>query len=285
MIASRVRRGFPHIARNLPYYIILTLWCGFTVFVLFWLLYTSLKTNQELFANTWSLPKALNWANYSKAWVIAHMGRYFSNSVIVVCASVFLVLVISTPAAYVLTRIEFFGRDFFLYLFIAGLGIPIQLLLVPLYMLLRGIHGIDTLWGLTLVYVAESIPFTVLLLTGFMRTLPTELEEAAALDGCSEFGIFYRVMLPLSQPGLIATAIFNFVGTWSEYLLALILITGDKNRTLPLGIYNLRTAMQYTADWTGLFAGVVIVMIPSIVAFALLSERIMSGLTLGALKG
>ena len=272
MIASKVGRGSSDTARNLRYYIILILWCGFGTFVLLWLLYTSLKTNQELFADVWSLPETLHWANYRAAWVTAHMGRYFSNSVIVACASVFSVLVISAPAAYVLTRMEFFGREFFRYLFIAGLGIPIQLLLVPWFVLLRRIQGINTLWGLSLVYVAESIPFTVFLLSGFMRTLPTELEEAAALDGCSEFGIFYRVMLPLAQPGLIATALFNFAGTWSEYLMALILIPEDKKRTLPLGIYNLRNSMQFRADWTGLFAGVVIVIVPILVVFAFFSD-------------
>jgi ABC-type glycerol-3-phosphate transport system permease component len=140
----------------------------------------------------------------------------------------------------------------------------------------------NSLQGLILTYIAVSIPFTILLLTGFFRTLPTELEDAAAIDGCSEYGIFFRVMLPLASPGLLTAMILNFVTIWNEFLLALLIIKKDALRTMPLGIYGLRYSMQYTADWSALFAGVVIIVIPNLLFYLLFSDRITSGLTLGS---
>ena len=129
-----------------------------------------------------------------------------------------------------------------------------------------------------------QIPFTILLLTGFFRTLPTELEDAASIDGCSEFGIFWRIMLPLSAPGLLTAAILNFVLIWNEFLLALLIIKKDALRTMPLGLYSLRYSMQYTADWAALFAGVAIVILPNYIFYLLFSDRISSGITLGSGK-
>jgi ABC-type glycerol-3-phosphate transport system permease component len=212
------------------------------------------------------------------------MQVYFLNSVMVVIASVLIVVTVSAPAAYVLSRIPFFGSEPITYYFIAGMGLPFQLILVPLFVLLNKLSLINTLQGLTLVYIGVSIPFTVLLLTGFFRTLPVDLEDAAAIDGCSDFGIFWRVMVPLGAPGLITAAIFNFISIWNEYLLAMLLINVDKLRTLPLGVMNIRYSMQYTADWSALFAAVVIVIVPNFLLYIFLSDRLISGLTLGAGK-
>ena len=164
------------------------------------------------------------------------------------------------------------------------MGLPFRLILVPLFVMLSKIGLADSLKRLILVYVGVSIPFTVLLLTGFFKTLPVELEDAASVDGCSDFGIFWKVMMPLGAPGLITAAIFNFISIWNEYLLAMLIINSDKLRTLPLGVMNIRYSMQYTADWTALFAAVVIVIIPNFLLYIFLSDRIMSGLTLGVGK-
>lgn len=270
--------------RNVPYYIFLILWSAVTIFIFLWLVEGSFKTNREVFGSAFALPatplKAAA-ANYEKAWSLAHMSVYFTNSVLVTAVSVVLVVAISAPAAYALSRVPFPGNTFVTYYFIAGMGLPFQLILVPLFVLLTRLHIADTLQGLILTYVGVSIPFTILLLTGFFRTLPTELEDAAAIDGCSEFGIFWRVMMPLAGPGITTAAIFNFVSIWNEFLLAMLIIRNDKLRTLPLGIMNIRFSMQYTADWAALFAGIVIVLIPNFLVYLALSERVMSGLTLG----
>jgi ABC-type glycerol-3-phosphate transport system permease component len=272
------------IGRRLPSYTFVVLWALFTIFTTVWVIMTSFKDNRALFRDVWALPQDLQWANYEKAWSVVHMGDYFLNSILVVLASVVLILLLSAPAAYALSRYDFRGFGLLTNFFIAGMGIPYPLLFIPLFGLLSTLKIADTLHGLILVYVSLSIPFTVFMLTGFFRTLPSELADAAYIDGGNELDIFGRVMLPLAAPGIITAAIFNFIGLWNEYMLALIFITEERNRTLSLGLYSLQNSMQYTGDWVGLFAGVVIVMVPSIVFFVLLSEQMISGITMGAVK-
>lgn len=284
---SKIRVPSRKLLPNLPYYSILIIWALITIIVFVWVVSSSLKTNKEVFKEPWALPSSpltAGAANYLKAWEVSHMQVYFLNSVMVVIASVLIVVTVSAPAAYVLSRIPFFGSEPITYYFIAGMGLPFQLILVPLFVLLNKLSLINTLQGLSLVYIGVSIPFTVLLLTGFFRTLPVDLEDAAAIDGCSDFGIFWKVMVPLGAPGLITAAIFNFISIWNEYLLAMLLINIDKLRTLPLGVMNIRYSMQYTADWSALFAAVVIVIIPNFLLYIFLSDRLISGLTLGAGK-
>ena len=164
------------------------------------------------------------------------------------------------------------------------MGVPIPMLFIPIFGILAYLRLSDSLTGLTLIFVAISIPFTVYLLTGFFASLPSELEAAAALDGCSDFQTFRHVMLPLAMPGVATAAIFNFIWLWNEYQLSLVILNSPDNRTLPLGLYSLQNAMQYTSDWPGLFAGVSIVMIPTIIVYAVLSEKMISGITMGAVK-
>ncbi|MGW6199002.1 carbohydrate ABC transporter permease [Kribbella sp. NPDC055110] len=272
---------------NLPYYVVLGLWAALTIFILLWLFSGSLKNNVEIFGSPWALPKDPAGAatqNYDAAWTTGHMGLYFINSVLVTSLSVVITVAISAPAAYVLSRIPFRGSTLINYYFIAGMGLPFQLILVPLYVLLVQIGLIDTRAGLTLTYVGVSIPFTIILLTGFFRSLPSELEEAGAVDGCSELGIFWRIMMPIATPGLFTAAIFNFVMIWQEFLLAQLLLSSDGNKTLPVGLMGLRQTMQYNSNWAAMFAAVMIIVVPSFIVFVALSNRIMAGLTLGAGK-
>ena len=166
----------------------------------------------------------------------------------------------------------------------AGMGIPVPLLLIPLYKILITINLIDNLFGLILVYVAVSIPFTIFILTGFFSTIPKEMDEASKIDGCSEFQTYYRIMVPMAMPGIVTAFIFNFIFLWNEYMLALVFIRRDTVHTLTLGLYKLQYAMQYNAKWVTLFAGSVINIIPLIIIYLILSEKLISGITLGALK-
>ena len=158
------------------------------------------------------------------------------------------------------------------------------LLFIPLFALLAGLKLINTIPGIILIYVSLSIPFTVYILTGFFSSLPQELEDAAVIDGCNEFDVFRKVMLPLASPGLITAAIFNFIGLWNEFQLALIFIQDPDKRPLSLSLYALKNSMTYSGDWAGLFAGVVIVIVPTVLLFIWLSERMISGITLGSVK-
>lgn len=270
--------------QSIPAYMILVAWSVFTIFGMLWIFTSSFKRTGDLFKNVWALPTQPYVENYVKAWSVVKLGSYFGNSVMVVSVSILLILAVSAPAAYVLTRIRFRGVGFLNQFFIAGMGIPYPLLFIPLFGMLRPVHLIDTLQGLTVIYVALSIPFTVFLLTGFFATLPVEIEESAALDGAGPFRIFFSVMLPLASPGLLTAAIFNFIGLWNEYMLALIFMTTQKKSTVALGLYALQSSMQYTGDWGALFAGVMIVVLPTILLYLVLSERMIAGITLGTGK-
>jgi N-acetylglucosamine transport system permease protein len=265
-------------------YALPVLWSLFTVFCVIWIILTSFKTNRELFSNVWALPTGIQYENYVKAWTIAKLGIQFRNSVIIVSASVILLLVLCAPAAYVLSRMKFRGNGLLTVIFVAGAGVPLPLLFIPLFGLTAKLHINNTLPGLIIIYIIVSVPFTMYLLTGFFRSLPTELEEAARLDGCSEFNVFWRVMLPLASPGLITATIFNFIALWNEYMLAMVFLNDPNKMPISRGLYGIAESMQYTGDWVGLFAGVVIVMVPTVIIYVLLSERLIEGVTMGALK-
>ncbi|MCD6404670.1 MAG: ABC transporter permease subunit [Planctomycetes bacterium] len=248
----------------------------------------------------------LRWDNYAFAWTISKMGSYTLNSIIVTTTSVFLIVIISSMAAYAVTKCQFRGKQFFFYYFLAGLAVPAGLLLVPLFMFLmkfniedlkllhlgswwliriRDFYLVDSRLSLILIYTTLGLPFTIFVLTGFFRTLPTALAEAAAIDGASEYGTFWKIFLPLAKPGLVTVSIFNFLYTWNEYQFALVFISNPKLKTLPLGIYSLMVATQHSSKWTALFAGLVILIVPTIVIFLILEDRITKGLTVGAVKG
>jgi raffinose/stachyose/melibiose transport system permease protein/N-acetylglucosamine transport system permease protein len=180
------------------------------------------------------------------------------------------------------------GGTVVFWLFLAGLMIPAQLAMVPLFFELRALGLLNSRAGLILVYVANGLPFAIFILAGFFRSLPRTLYEAAIIDGCGEFMAFRRVMLPLARPGLVTVAIFQFIGVWKEYFFAFMLIGGDAEgaaRTLPLGLANLAIAAQYRADYGMLFAGLVMVMIPILVVYVALQKHLVKGVTAGALKG
>ena len=267
-----------------PSYVFVGIWSLFTVFVILWVGLSSLKSNMQIFKEPWMLPTELHFENFVKAWSVMRFSNYFLNSTLVVLISVVLILVVSAPASYVLSRLKFRGRTLISMIYTAGMGIPYPLLFIPLFVIMASLKLIDNLVGLTIVYVSLSIPFTVYILTGFFSSLPSELEEAAIIDGCKDYQVFTKIMLPLASPGLITAAIFNFIGLWNEYQLALVFINSDENRTISLGLYSLANSMQYTGDWVGLFAGIVIIMVPTIILYIFLSEKMIAGITMGASK-
>lgn len=270
--------------RHIPSYAFLGLWSVGTIFAIMWVVLASLKTNREVFRKPFDIPAEPQWENYAKVWSTSDMGHAFLNSIVIVGIAVALILLVSSPAAYVLSRAKFRGRGLLTMVYIAGIGIPFPLLFIPLFALIASLKLLNTLPGLILIYVSLSIPFTVYILTGFFSSLPQELEDAAVIDGCNELDVFRRVMLPLASPGLITSAIFNFIALWNEFQLALIFIQDPDMRPLSLSLYTLKNAMTYSGDWAGLFAGVVIVIVPTVILFVFLSERMISGITLGSVK-
>lgn len=277
-------RRSKRIIRQLPAYFILCTWSLFTLVAMFWIINASLKTNQQVFRTAFQLPTDPQFINYQNVLENYNFGLHFVNSIIYVVASVALIILVSTPASYILTRARFRGQGPLTIVFIAGIGIPTSLIFIPLYSLLSQFRLINTMQGLIIVYVSLAIPFTVFILTGFFRSIPRDLEEAARIDGCTDFGLFRRIMVPLATPGIITAAIFNTINIWNEYQLALVFLSDESKKPLGLALYSLQNAMQYNFNWVTLFAGVSIIMIPSIIAFVLLSDRMIEGITMGAVK-
>ena len=264
--------------------IILYFWCTFSVFTFIWVISSSLKTNREFFENIWGLPTSPQFSNYIAVLTKYSLAQYFSNSLFVVIGAVAGLLVICAPASYVFARIPFKGRNAMSQLFVLGMGVPYQLMLIPLFFMMAGIGLIDTLGGLSLLYVALSIPFTIFIMLGFFKTLPHELEEAAMIDGCNPISTFFQIMLPLGKPALATAAIFNFIFLWNEFLLALTFIGHRTRFPLSVGIYSLQGSMLYTGEWTSLMAGFVVVALPTLILYMAMSRQVIEGLTMGAVK-
>lgn len=265
--------------------IFLVIWAVIVIFPMAWLLYSSLKTDQEIFFSPWVLPSSPQWDNFVRAWQDAHIGEYFMNSFIVVLPSLALILIISAMTAYVLARFPFPGNRFIFYLFLAGMLFPVFMALIPLFFLVKDLHLLNTYQGLILVYVAFSLPFSVFFLTGFFKSLPSELHEAAIIDGANQYQVFFRIMLPLAQAGLVSIGIFNFLGMWNQYLLPVVLMTDAKRYLLTQGLAFMLHQQYYKNDWSGLFAAVALIMIPTLIVYVIFQGQIQKGITVGALKG
>ncbi|CAL9628778.1 carbohydrate ABC transporter permease [Streptomyces sp. enrichment culture] len=263
---------------------VLVIWAIMVGMPLVWAVMTSFKDDAAIFGSPWSLPDTLNFGNWSRAWSQAHMSDYFLNTVLVVGGSLVGTLVLGSMAAYVLARFDFPGNRFIYYLFIAGMSFPIMLALVPLFYVVDNMGLLNTIHGLILVYIAYSLPFTVFFLTGFFRTLPTSVAEAAFVDGASHTRTFFQVMLPMAKPGLISVGIFNFLGQWNQYMLPTVLNTDPDKHVLTQGLVQLAVSQGYKGDWSGLFAGLVMAMLPVLAAYIVFQRQVVQGLTAGALK-
>ena len=223
------------------------------------------------------------WQNYANAIRIASLPRLFVNSVIVSCVSTGLNMFITSMAAFVFAREKFVMQQTLLNLIIAGVLIPIIALMAPYFRLVNALRLYDSLWALILTYTAINIPISTFLMYGFMKTIPIELEEAALIDGVNFFQRFFRIIFPLSRIGFVTAGTFVFLFSWNEFIYALLLTSRTESRTLQLGIRFFTS--QFFTDYTSMFAAIVITIIPSVLLYVFMHDKIISGLTSGALKG
>jgi raffinose/stachyose/melibiose transport system permease protein len=245
---------------------------------------TSVRSQGELLGGgIFALPKTIRWENFAKAWDQGHFSVYFRNSLFVIFVKVPLGILVAALAAYPLAKLRFRFRGPIFLFFLVGLAVPVQVALQPLVVMMRHLGIANTLFALMPPYVAFGLPLQILVLRGFFRLVPSELIEAARVDGASEFTIFRRIMLPLSVPALAALAIIDALATWNEFLLALVLISASDQRTVPLGLMQFQG--EHSAQYTLLMAGVVISIIPVLVIFLFLQRYFVTGLTAGAVKG
>ncbi|ATL86107.1 carbohydrate ABC transporter permease [Streptomyces samsunensis] len=263
---------------------ILVVWGLLVTLPLLWAVMSSLKTDKQIFTSPWGLPSALHFDNWTRAWSKSNIGDFFLNTILVVGCSLIGTMLLGSMAAYILARFEFPGKRFIYFMFVGGMSFPIILALVPLFFVMKNMSLLNTFHGLILVYIAYSLPFTVFFLTSFFKTLPSSVAEAALIDGASHTRTFFQVMLPMAKPGLISVGIFNFLGQWNQYMLPTVLNTDEDKRVLTQGLVQLAASQQYKGDWSALFAGLVLAMLPVLGVYILFQRQVQAGLTAGALK-
>lgn len=259
-----------------------------------WVFLASVKKNSEFYGSPWALPEGFHFQNFIDAFQKANMGMYMLNSVMVTALALLILLVVALPAAYVLARYTFRGSRLMNTLFKAGLFINVNYIVVPIFLMLldgdtflRSSFGeaflLDNLVVLSFVYAATALPFTIYLLTSYFQTLPSTYEEAALVDGAGYFKTMVSIMIPMARPSIIAVILFNFLAFWNEYIIALTLIPGP-NKTLPVGLMNLMAAQKSAANYGQMYAGMVLVMLPTLILYIIVQKKLTQGMTLGGLK-
>lgn len=261
-----------------------TLLLAITILPFVWMILSSLKSLAELYRIplTW-LPEVPTLASYRKVAFESNVPRYFINSAIISIASTAIGLVFAMPAAYAFSRMRFWGQTLLQMAVLVSHLLPTAALIVPLYVMLGNMKLLNTIPGLVLVYLVLTLPLSIWMLTGYFKSIPVELEEAAVIDGASRWGILLRIMLPLSLPGIVVICLYAFVATWNEFIFALSFATDQSVKTLPIGLAEFST--EYDTDWGAVMAASVIMSFPITVLFLKLQRVFVGGLTSGAMKG
>ena len=269
--------------KNIPVHIVLVIWALLSVFPLIWMMASSLKEQHEVFNNTSLLPQAWKFVNYVKAWEVGSFGIYFFNSVFYTAVTLVLVLFLASMAAFVFARYRFMGRNLLYLLFIGSLMIPIPGAFIPLYVLLIKLGLADTRLGLILPYTNAGLALAIFILKTFFENVPKEIEEAAIIDGCNKFDMYWRIFLPLAKPAMATVAIFTVLNVWNEFILALIVITNRNLMPIQRGIMVFQG--EHLTNYPLLMAGLTIATIPLLIIYFFLSKYILKGITAGAVKG
>ncbi len=269
---------------NAPKYAILNLWVLFTFFLIGWIIVASFSTTPAIFSGSIT-SSGFHPQNYLKALINHKVGVYFLNSLLYTSIACFGVLIIASPAAYVLARFKFRLNKPIQAMFVSALSIPAVMLVLPLFGLATRLELTNTRFLIILLYTVINVPFTLFFLISFFKTIPSSFEEAAAIDGCSPMKTFWVIMLPLAQPAIITVTIFNFIMVWNEYFLAITFANKEALRPVGVGLYTMIQSMRYIGDWASMFAAVVIVFLPTFLLYIFLSEKIIAGVTGGGVKG
>ncbi len=262
----------------------------------FWVFMASIKENVEFYGNPWALPAGIHLQNFVDAWQEADMASYMINTVIVVVLALALLIIVSLPASYVLSRFEFKSKGFWNVLFMGGLFINVNYIVVPIFLMLseadtflRKTIGepffLNNIFILALVYAATALPFTIYLLSGYFKTVAKDYEEAAYVDGAGYFRTMIQIIIPMAKPSIITVILFNFLSFWNEYIISMTLLTKPEMKTLPVGLMNLMAAQKSAVQYGRMYAGLVIVMLPTLIMYMCVQKQLTEGMTVGGLKG
>ena len=277
-------------------YIPLVLLSVMIIVPVFWVFMASIKENVEFYRSPWALPKGFYFQNFIDAWESANMASYMLNSVIVTVIALFLLVIIALPASYVLARFKFKSSKFWNILFMAGLFINVNYIVVPIFLMLSNADRflnqkigstffLNNIFILALVYAATALPFTIYLLSGYFKTLAKDYEEAAYVDGAGYFRTMVQIIITMAKPSIVTVILFNFLAFWNEYIISMTLLTRPEMKTLPVGLMNLMAAQRSAVQYGKMYAGLVIVMLPTLILYMMVQKKLTQGMTVGGLKG
>ena len=259
--------------------IFLILWSITVAFPVIWVLYTSLKTNQEFFDSPWALPAVPQWSNFTEAWNEANFGGYFFNSIFTVLLTLALTLLFVGTNAYVIAKYNnkfIRGLERF---YMLAMMVPAILMLVPLYYFADSLRMTDSLIWLSVIYAVQGMPFSVFLMAGFVKGIHNALIEAATIDGASQYTVFFRIIVPLSKPSLFVVALLNIMGTWNEYITALTFIHDESKYTIAIGLSYLTNSGTYDVNYGRTFAGLAIALVPILIIYGLFQKQLQNGMS------
>lgn len=250
---------------------------------LVWMLFVSVKDNAEIFSSPFALPQRIQWENYTFAWTAGFLGKATLNSAIVCIVTLVLSMIIGSMAAFAIARMRWKLAKLMMTYFMIGMMVPVHCVLIPLFKTFSAMGLYNSLLGLIIPYTTFSLPITIFIMTGFFENMPRELFEAACIDGCSIYKCFTTIALPLSKTGLFVTGLMSFVANWNELLLAMVFISDDTKKTLPVSLSKF--VGPYNTNYVQMFAAIIIAIIPTIIVYCCFSNQIVDGLTAGAVKG
>lgn len=250
-------------------------------FPLVWMILTSVKNQREVFSSI--LPARLDFSNFVRVWNAIDLPKHLINSLYVTTLTVVIVVIVATLAGYVFARFHFRGRDLLFYIFIGAMMIPGQAILIPMFQFLKAIGLLNTLTGLSLSYLGGAVAFSIFLMRSFFLSLPKELGDAGRIDGCTEFGVFRHVYLPLAKPGIATVVIIQSMGIWNEFMFSNTFISSPSLKTIQAALFQ--AVGRYSTDYTALSSGLMLALVPIVTVYLILQKQFIQGLTAGALKG
>ena len=268
---------------NVIIYIFLILLAAVYLLPLLWVVMTSVKDDKILMISPWAFPEHLMWENYTFAWTKGHLGGATLNSFIVCSITLVLSMLVGAMAAFAISRMKWKGSKLMMTYFLTGMMIPVHCVLIPLFTKFAGVKLTNNLVGLIIPYLTFSLPITIFIMTGFFDSIPDELLEAACIDGCTIYKIFATIALPLAKTGFMVTGLMTFVANWNELLLAMVFISDESKKTLPVSLTKF--VGPYNTNYAQMFAAIVIAIVPTIVVYCAFANQIVEGLTAGAVKG
>jgi raffinose/stachyose/melibiose transport system permease protein len=265
-------------------YLILIIWTVVSLFPIYWMITFSLKTNAEIFGgNTIGLPREFRWTNYIGVFASGNLGIYLMNSIIVTVVTIILVVFISSMASYAMIRMRWKFSRLAMNILLLGLMIPIHAALLPVFVMMRNLRLINTLWSLILPYTAFAVPMAIMIMSGILGSIPKEMEEAACIDGCNIYQTFFMIILPLLRPAIATVSIFTFLQSWNELMFAVTFISRDTVKTLTVGIQSM--SGQYLTEWGPIGAALVVATVPTLIIYLGLSKQVQKSFIAGAVKG